>query len=263
LSSALYSSPIEELGDNMGRFVSSRLKKAFLVATLVAVVLVPVAVFAAGSFTDTVGNTFEADIEWMAQSGITTGCGGGKFCPDSNVTRGQMSAFMRRFSKYIDAEDGTPSSIDGDIVMSYPPSAWHASDGGPTDGGGFDGFLLSDLAILALTGPQQIGEVTYGIASVTFCFEAETGEGLSDVYLDSVVGLDVYALESVGPATGVGCQTITTTPFAGGSYSLSVASTPVANPSLPVLLMQTTAVWSPTTALPTDLSVILSAKSSR
>jgi hypothetical protein len=30
------------------------------------------------------------------QAGITGGCGGGKYCPDSNVTRGQMAAFLRR-----------------------------------------------------------------------------------------------------------------------------------------------------------------------
>ena len=37
-----------------------------------------------------------AFIEAIADAGITTGCGGGEFCPDDPVTRGQAAAFMRR-----------------------------------------------------------------------------------------------------------------------------------------------------------------------
>ncbi len=35
-------------------------------------------------------------IEALAASGITTGCGGGNFCPDANVTRGELGAFLAR-----------------------------------------------------------------------------------------------------------------------------------------------------------------------
>jgi hypothetical protein len=35
-------------------------------------------------------------IERLAAEGITGGCGGGNFCPGSPVTRGEMSAFLRR-----------------------------------------------------------------------------------------------------------------------------------------------------------------------
>ncbi len=35
-------------------------------------------------------------IEAMADSGITVGCGGGNYCPDQNVTRGEMAAFFSR-----------------------------------------------------------------------------------------------------------------------------------------------------------------------
>ncbi|MGH2358474.1 MAG: S-layer homology domain-containing protein [Candidatus Limnocylindria bacterium] len=38
----------------------------------------------------------EADINRLAASGITGGCGGGRFCPGQVVTRGQMAAFLRR-----------------------------------------------------------------------------------------------------------------------------------------------------------------------
>jgi len=47
-------------------------------------------------FTDTVGNVFASDIQWLADTGITKGCGTDTFCPDELVTRGQMAAFFRR-----------------------------------------------------------------------------------------------------------------------------------------------------------------------
>ena len=35
-------------------------------------------------------------VEALAKSGITGGCGGGKFCPDSPLTRGQMAVFLAK-----------------------------------------------------------------------------------------------------------------------------------------------------------------------
>src|SRR5262245_15632881 len=35
-------------------------------------------------------------VEALAASGITGGCGGGNFCPDAPVTRGQMAAFLAK-----------------------------------------------------------------------------------------------------------------------------------------------------------------------
>ena len=48
------------------------------------------------TFSDTVGTTFEADIAWLSATGVTSGCGGDRFCPDDLVTRGQMAAFLHR-----------------------------------------------------------------------------------------------------------------------------------------------------------------------
>ncbi len=51
-------------------------------------------------FTDTVGHTFEKDINKLAAAGVTVGCnpseGNTNFCPNDPVTRGQMAAFLRR-----------------------------------------------------------------------------------------------------------------------------------------------------------------------
>lgn len=48
-------------------------------------------------FTDVPANAFAAAwIERMPLEGISTGCGGGMYCPDSNTTRAQMSVFLLR-----------------------------------------------------------------------------------------------------------------------------------------------------------------------
>jgi hypothetical protein len=51
---------------------------------------------APNAFTDDNGNTHEGSINRLAAAGITDGCGGTKYCPSANVTRGQMAAFLRR-----------------------------------------------------------------------------------------------------------------------------------------------------------------------
>lgn len=47
-------------------------------------------------FDDDDGSIFENDIEWLALTGITKGCGTRLFCPKQHVTRGQMAAFLTR-----------------------------------------------------------------------------------------------------------------------------------------------------------------------
>jgi hypothetical protein len=76
-----------------------------MVVVLVLVV-VPGAALAAGSFDDDDNSMFEADIEWLAQTGITQGCSVSPplFCPDRAVTRGQMAAFLHRFYQYLDSQ---------------------------------------------------------------------------------------------------------------------------------------------------------------
>jgi hypothetical protein len=47
-------------------------------------------------FSDADASPFYADILWIAQRGITIGCGGGRFCPQDVVTREQMASFLVR-----------------------------------------------------------------------------------------------------------------------------------------------------------------------
>ncbi len=45
-------------------------------------------------FSDDNGSPFESSINKIAAAGITSGCGGGKYCPNATVTRGQMAVFL-------------------------------------------------------------------------------------------------------------------------------------------------------------------------
>lgn len=68
-------------------------------------------------FTDDAGHLFEADINALADAGITHGCGDGTgFCPDAHVTRGEMAAFLRRAGE-LPATDDDRFSDDEDSVF--------------------------------------------------------------------------------------------------------------------------------------------------
>ena len=69
-----------------------------------------------GTFADDDGNTFEADVEWLAAAGITRGCNpptNTLFCPNEVVTRGQMAAFLVRALGYTDPGSGSFADTAG------------------------------------------------------------------------------------------------------------------------------------------------------
>src|SRR5688500_12237661 len=35
-------------------------------------------------------------VDWLVNRNITAGCGGGNYCPDDPITRGQMAVFMNQ-----------------------------------------------------------------------------------------------------------------------------------------------------------------------
>ena len=69
----------------------------------------------ARDFIDTDGLVFEEDIEWLSGAGITQGCNppvNDMFCPNGNVTRGQMAAFLVRALGLTD--QGSVDFVDDD-----------------------------------------------------------------------------------------------------------------------------------------------------
>lgn len=90
--------------------------KAALLALVALVLMTPAMASGGDRFTDDNGSVHEADIEWLAASGITKGCTPTQFCPDDLVTRGQMAAFMRR--ALVPAADTTLPDAFSDISDS-------------------------------------------------------------------------------------------------------------------------------------------------
>jgi hypothetical protein len=59
--------------------------------------VIPASALASHRFSDVPdSNKFHNAISAIADAGITTGCGGTKYCPNGLVTRGQMAAFLSR-----------------------------------------------------------------------------------------------------------------------------------------------------------------------
>ncbi len=69
-------------------------------------------------FSDVSTGTFGAAwIEQLANEGITSGCGGGKFCPNSFVTRAQMAIFLVRAKHGIAFVPPTATGIFPDVPV--------------------------------------------------------------------------------------------------------------------------------------------------
>ena len=62
------------------------------------------------------GNVHRGDIARLARSGITRGCGPGRFCPTQPVTRAQMASFLQRA---LDLERGD-GDMFGDVTAGNP-----------------------------------------------------------------------------------------------------------------------------------------------
>ena len=83
------------------------------------------------------GGMFDPWIEDLAARGITGGCGGGNYCPNSPVTRAQMSAFLLK--------------TDQGSAYVPPPCTGEVFNDVPCTGGIFDPWI-EDLADRGITG---------------------------------------------------------------------------------------------------------------
>ncbi|MDJ0923522.1 MAG: S-layer homology domain-containing protein [Acidimicrobiia bacterium] len=105
-----------------------RLAKTFLIAAVVALVLVPTVAIGSHDYKDVPdSNVFHGDISWMGENEITKGCNppaNDMFCPGDNVTRQQMAAFMRRAAENQVVDAGMLDGMDSTdfVPMSYTPN---------------------------------------------------------------------------------------------------------------------------------------------
>lgn len=190
--------------------VSKRWARVALIVGVTVLIVAPLTVVASHVFNDVPdSHTFHGDITWLADAGVTKGCNppaNDQFCPDEDVTRGQMSAFMRRFAQFIGAEDGTPSqadhaatansadtadNLDGidssgfmrntTVVLSTPNTAWTPNQGSPPSSGGAfidaSQFSADGTIQLGLPTPALIGGTTFGLESLEVCYRVSESPG--------------------------------------------------------------------------------------
>jgi Tol biopolymer transport system component len=71
------------------------------------------------TFNDVAGSSpFFGDVEWMAETGVSTGFGGGLYKPTASVSRAAMAAFMHRLAGSPAYEPESPSFPD--VPLSHP-----------------------------------------------------------------------------------------------------------------------------------------------
>ena len=83
----------------------------------VAALAFPLGVLATHQFSDVpTGASYHDDVEALVDHGITSGCGGGQYCPSDPVTRGNMAQFLNRLGNL---DGNTAPSVDADMVDGY------------------------------------------------------------------------------------------------------------------------------------------------
>ncbi len=110
---------------------------------------------------------YAAWINELANRSVTSGCGGGNFCPTDPVTRAQMSVFLLRT---LEGPSYTPPActtpIFGDVPCSNPFAAW-----------------IDEIAIRGITG---------GCGGGNFCPSSSVTRGQMAVFLTTTFGLKLY-----------------------------------------------------------------------
>jgi hypothetical protein len=166
------------------RHAPTRHRRAAAAIAIAAVaVLVPAVAVAATGFPDVpIGSTHGPGVAYVADAGITAGCGDGtRFCPGDAVTRGQMGTFLFRSSGNAPgiAPSVNAARLDGqtrtqivDAARSASTSRFHTARvtlaaQAPADAATSGSFVkLRDLGTVTLTrsGPTRVTYNTHGLA---------------------------------------------------------------------------------------------------
>ena len=90
---------------------------------------------AQGPFSDVpAGSTHAASITWLVERGITSGCGGTRFCPSTAVTRAQMATFLSRGLGLAPLDDGR--FVDVPVGSTHAGAVGALAQAGITSGCG-------------------------------------------------------------------------------------------------------------------------------
>jgi hypothetical protein len=129
------------------RFTARVSRGTIAMLVVCSAIAFPLGTLATHQFSDVpTGASYHDDVEALVAAGVTSGCGGGEYCPADPVTRGQMAQFLNR----IGSLDGsTPPSVDADLVDGFHADELNVAAQGDVGGD------------LPLTGDYQtVGTVT-------------------------------------------------------------------------------------------------------
>jgi hypothetical protein len=228
-----------------------------------AVIASPLTVVAGHLFADVPNdNPFHADIDALADSGVTQGCGGPNYCPRDYVTREQMAAFMNRLGSLdgnadpvvnaatLDGLEKTAFMRGGDIVIREL-GPWRLNGGGTLTetvaGTTIAGTSsLTTNVFLHLEIPARIGGQNYGLKSVEICRGGLTPTITNTSVIEGFpAGSNTIINDTTMRPGGSGCYTVTDpTPAAAvGGMSVSVS---IFYPSASSAFLNGTSVtWTP------------------
>ena len=241
------------------------------VVLAVALAAFPLGALASHQFSDVPNsNIYHADISALADSGVTTGCGGGNFCPSAFVTREQMAAFMNRLgalgagkTPVVNAAelDGLDSAdfLQAGTIVTHHAGPWLpygalTSDltTGFTIGGSFIHAATAGpkATILPIPGIDAIGAASYGLAQLELCLNQVS----ADVHL---VGVEIHGIFGTGDVqlladytdtaiSGHVCQTYTIPTPAAAAYGVALdVALNFPGVDTDTLILDVTATWVP------------------
>ena len=176
--------------------IHKRWVRVALIVATTALIVAPLTAIASHSFTDVPDtNTFHSDIAWLADAGVTKGCNppaNTEFCPNDNVSRGQMSAFLRRLSenKVVDAAtavnaDHATTAVNADHATTAVNAdhATTAGDADTVDGFDADDFVLATQllhATVAADGTLNVGNATSAVRTAEGRYTVEFDRNLNN-----------------------------------------------------------------------------------
>ncbi len=111
-------------------------KSTFVALLVTGALLLPTAVIASHQFNDVPdSHLFHTGISWMKDNNITVGCNppaNTNYCPDDNVTRGQMATFMKRLAENNVVDAATLDGLDSTEISSLVSASTDAGTDGTT-----------------------------------------------------------------------------------------------------------------------------------
>ncbi|MEG9225440.1 S-layer homology domain-containing protein [Aeromicrobium sp. Sec7.5] len=170
-----------------------------------------------GTFFDTIGNTFEYEIAWLATSGITTGYPDGNFRPSAPVLREQMAAFLFRLSGFSEYE-APDESLFTDVATTdtfYREISWLAEEGistGYANGDGTRSFAPSQPVLreqMAAFLYRAFGfDYSHGFDPASFADTPRSSTFFNEIEFLALVNITTGYKEANGTLTFRGSQPV-------------------------------------------------------